>query len=107
MILQLLHDGFDKEVWLFFGERTQQDLFYRELFENLAKKHKNFHFIPVLSREEWAGEMGHVQDCIRKYLKYPIKKEAFVCGLQDMVYQVSEVLVNMGFPDELVHREKY
>lgn len=97
----------DKKIWLFFGEKTQEDLFYRDEFEELEKKYSNFKFVPVLSRESWDGEEGHVQDAITNYIENPEGKTVFVCGLQRMVYDVSELLLNMGFPEDKIKREKY
>ncbi|MFO7872383.1 MAG: FAD-binding oxidoreductase [Candidatus Undinarchaeales archaeon] len=96
-----------QKIWLFFGERTQEDLFYKDEFEELEKKCTNFKFVPVLSRESWEGDEGHVQDAIPKYIKNAEGKTAFVCGLQHMVYDVSELLLNMGFPEDKIKREKY
>ncbi len=107
MILKLVHDNFDKEMWLFFGERTQKDLIYRDEFEKIQKENKNFHFIPVISREKWCGEMGHVQDVIPKYIKDGKGREAYICGMIKMVEEVNDLLLSIGFSEKKIHHEKY
>ena len=41
----------DRQFWLLFGVRYEQDIYYREEFERLAQEHSNFDFLPTLSRE--------------------------------------------------------
>lgn len=97
----------NKKVWLFFGERTEEDILYRKEFEELEKKHKNFRFIPTLSRQEWKGEKGYVQEAVRKYIKNTKNKEAYICGLIKMVDETRNLLKGIGFDPKNIHFEKY
>jgi ferredoxin-NADP reductase len=56
------HQG--RQFWLLFGSRREQDIYYREEFEQLAAEHANFHFLPTLSRAErrMDGLRGYVQE---------------------------------------------
>ncbi|MBI2076357.1 MAG: FAD-dependent oxidoreductase [Candidatus Aenigmarchaeota archaeon] len=109
MIDTIFEKGTDKEVWLFFGNKTEDEIIYRDRFETLANKHKNFHFAPVLSRadEKWQGERGHVQDALRKYIFNPSDKEIYVCGILAMVEEVAKIAEEMGFKKEKIYFEKY
>jgi len=51
----------ERQFWLLFGARREQDIYYREEFETLAAKHANFHFLPTLSRPEATGTAGEVR----------------------------------------------
>jgi len=44
--------------------RHEPRLLYRQEFEELARTHPNFRFVPTLSRPEpgWTGCAGHVQE---------------------------------------------
>lgn len=107
-ILQhIFEKGIGKNIWLFFGVRTQDEIIYRKEFEEMALKHKNFKFVPVLSREEWEGETGHVQDVLTKYIKDIKGKDAYICGVLKMVEEVNEFLLKYGFKKENIHFEKY
>src|SRR3989338_5612818 len=70
MIEDLLSNGYKKNVYLIFGVRFENDVYYKQLFEELAKKHKNFFFVPTLSKPDakWAGEKGYVQEWIKKHV---------------------------------------
>lgn len=94
-----------KGVWMVFGARTQKDLICRKYLEGLEKKSKSFHYVPVLSRESWSKQCGHVQD----YLKgLDLKgKQVFVCGLPKMVEELVVFLKESGFDETMLHMEKY
>ncbi|MGC8580755.1 MAG: ferredoxin--NADP reductase [Thermoplasmata archaeon] len=100
-----------KEIWLFFGARTQKDLVYKELFENLASKHKNFHYIPSLSREGmdtgWKGERGHIEIALEKHLTEPKNTDIYICGLPYMVNETIELGEKKGVPKEFIFTERY
>jgi NAD(P)H-flavin reductase len=55
------------EVYLFFGCRTQNDILYRNEFEELQNTYPNFHYTPVLSREDWNGAKGYVHAHTRQF----------------------------------------
>lgn len=109
MIYTIFEKGTDKQVWLFFGNRTEDEIIYRVHFEELSNKHENFHFVPVLSRadEAWQGERGHVQDALRKYITDPSGKEIYICGVLAMVEEVAKIAEEMGFKKEKIYFEKY
>ena len=60
------HNG--RQIWLVYGTRYPEDIYYREEFEQLAAEEPNFHYICTLSRppESWRGERGYVQEHVAK-----------------------------------------
>ena len=56
------------EYWLIFGTRFEENLYYRDEFERIAREHANFHYIPTLTHcgELWTGCKGYVQDHMRE-----------------------------------------
>lgn len=107
MIHYLFENKIKRDVWLFFGNKAREDIIYNDTWEELAKKHKNFHYIPVLSREEWKGEKGHVQDIIPKYIKDYNNKHFYICGLIRMVDDVKNFLLQQNIKIEQLHYEKF
>jgi ferredoxin-NADP reductase len=106
MINTLCKQGNKQEIHLLFGIRTQEDILYRKEFEELAKDHKNFHFIPVLSKEQWQGHHGHIQHVLWKVVK-DSNADYYICGLAPMVDDVKRVLSVAGIPEEQIHLERY
>ena len=49
------HQG--KTLTLFFGNRTEKDIYYHNEFLELAAEHENFRYLPTLSRagDDWDG----------------------------------------------------
>jgi ferredoxin-NADP reductase len=101
------HQG--REFWLLFGARTEQDLYYKNEFEQLAAKHSNFHFMPTLSRapKDWKGLRGYVQQHLGKIVGMRTDMHAYVCGLDKMVKANRELLKSLGWDRTSIRYEKY
>jgi ferredoxin-NADP reductase len=97
------------ELWLLFGARREQDIYYREEFERLAAGHANFHFLPTLSRgaEDWKGLRGYVQQHLGEIVGMRSDMHAYICGLDKMVTANRELLKNLGWDRTSVRYEKY
>lgn len=108
MIKTLFKNGCDRQVILIFGVRYENELLYPEEWSELEKVHKNFKFIPTISRpKNWTGEVGYVQDKLKKYITDPKGKEIYVCGLVPMIEGIQKAADEIGFDKKQVHFEKY
>jgi len=109
MLQRAFETGTDKNILLIFGNRTEDEIIYRDVIEEWVKKYSNFTFIPVISQpsKEWKGEVGHVQDAMKKYIKNPQDKEIYICGLFKMVEEVRVLAAQMGFDSNRIYFEKY
>jgi ferredoxin-NADP reductase len=101
------HEG--RQLSLLFGARTEQDLYYREEFEQLAAKHRNFHFLPTLSRApaEWRGLRGYVQTHVPEIVGSRKDMHAYICGLAKMVKANRDLLKNLGWDRTSIRYERY
>ena len=99
----------EHEFWLLFGARSEQDLYYRAEFEQLATKYDNFHFLPTLSRagEEWKGLRGYVQQHVGEIVGMRTDMHAYICGLDKMVKANRELLKSLGWDRTSIRYEKY
>jgi ferredoxin-NADP reductase len=104
---QSRHQG--REFRLLFGARYEQDVYYREEFEELAAKHDNFHFLPTLSRagENWKGLRGYVQQHLGEIVGMRSDMHAYICGLDKMVKANRELLKSLGWDRTSIRYEKY
>lgn len=109
MLQELYRFHSPEEVWLIFGARRESDILYREEFEQLAREHSSFHFIPTLSRPgpDWKGHRGYVQDAIAKYLARKPGLHTYVCGSPEMVEGVGALLRSLGYPPEAISVERF
>jgi CDP-4-dehydro-6-deoxyglucose reductase, E3 len=96
------------EAWLIFGVRHKADILYREEFEARQRENPNFHFIPTLSQAEadWTGHRGYVQTHIQKYLAGKRGLHVYVCGTPQMVNEVRQLLLSMGYGRDAVSYER-
>jgi len=108
MIRVLLRDGFQRQILLLFGVRYENEILYRDEFQDLEKHHSNFKFIPTISRpKDWKGEVGYVQETLKKFVADPKGKQIYVCGLVPMIEAVEKAAAEIGFDKKQVHFEKY
>jgi CDP-4-dehydro-6-deoxyglucose reductase len=98
-----------KQLTLIFGVRHEQNIYYRDDFEALAKEHSNFHFLPTLSRAEpsWLGRTGHVQLHLFEAIGDRRDLDVYICGLKAMVDDVRAILKGIGFDRKQIIFEKY
>lgn len=103
-----------KEFWLVYGTRYERSIYYRDLFEEMASRHKGFHYLPTLSRasENWTGLRGHVQEHVRRIVEaIPTEKRAklhaYVCGLNAMVKANRQLLAELGLEKKSIVYERY
>ncbi len=101
------HQG--RQLWLLFGARREQDIYYREEFERLAATHANFHFLPALSRasSEWTGLRGYVQEHLPEIVGTRTDMHAYICGLDKMVKANRELLKSLGWDRTSIRYERY
>jgi ferredoxin-NADP reductase len=99
----------DREFWLLFGARAEEDLYYRKEFEELARNHSNFHFQPTLSRapQEWKGLRGYVQEHVGEIVGMRTDMHAYICGLDKMVKANRDLLKSLGWDRTSIRYEKY
>ena len=88
-----------KNVKLFFGTRTKEDIPYLEEMKNFEKQIPNFEYVPCLSREEWEGHNGYVHSVYT----WPLVKESkekplvYFCGWDRMIREGRGYLDELGF----------
>jgi len=105
--------GIKNKVHLVFGERSEEEIIYRKYFEGLEKKYKNFKYTIVLSRppKKWKGEKGHVEVFLEKeYGKDSSpneQKQIYLCGILEMVEDVKNLALKLGFEGENIFYERY
>jgi NAD(P)H-flavin reductase len=100
LLEQLFSEPFEKEAWFFYGARAKKDLYLTEEWQELAKLHPNFHFVPALSdqdpSEEWDGEVGFIADVIGRNLESMQDMDAYLCGPPIMIETTCDALYKGG-----------
>jgi ferredoxin-NADP reductase len=95
------------ELCLIFGARSMESLFFHSEFLELASQNPGFRYVPVLSRphEGWTGASGYVQHHLGGVSR-TMNAQAYLCGPLAMVESTSRILIERGWPKEMIHDER-
>lgn len=110
MLEDLLIDKQDRRpMWLHWGLRYADDVFWFDDLARLAEEHENLTFDLVLSKppEEWELCRGRVTECVVKHHNDFGTMGAYLCGNKQMIEDVHKLLVAKGVPLEQIHHEQY
>lgn len=102
-------------VYLIQGASRSWEFGYREELEEIAASADWFKYVPTVSRfvedPSWKGEMGRVDDIIRKYLDgWGLAHSdtiAYLCGHPSMIENGTRILCRAGFPAGSLKKEAY
>lgn len=80
----------NRDIYFFYGARSETDLLYKDEFFKLSKRHPHFHYYPVLSRPPngWSGAKGYVQDLLKLHINSICQienVEFYLCGPNNMM----------------------
>lgn len=117
-ILAILNDGLatgvKRPVTLFFGARTQADLYAMDTIAELTRQWpRHFEFLPVLSQEPegsaWQGLRGMVGDVLAAHLQatQQVDSHAYLCGPPPMVDSIRALLLQLGVPSAHIHADRF
>lgn len=106
-------EGVKRDVTLFFGARTQQDLYALERLEALRKTWLGeFAFLPVLSAEandsDWDGLRGFIPEHFEHVLEEKlVLQHAYLCGPPPMIDASVKVLSDAGVEAQQIFFDKF
>lgn len=102
IIEHMFHNGIDREMKLYRGARTLEDLYMHELCERWAAHMPNLTYIPVLSRADdtWVGKTGYVQNAVVEDIQNLAEYQAYICGVPEMILDAQKALVDNGLPED-------
>jgi len=107
---ELINKNYKGKLELLFGVRYISGVFYNDIFKALAEKYGNFSYMTTISRpekEEYKGPKGRVTDLLRQLEINPSSTNFYMCGLKDMIDEVTQILKDKQVPEENIHFEKY
>lgn len=104
----LLSGGTD-DVTIYWGMRHEEDIFWQNDFEELARRYPNFRFILTVSQasEGWQGKRGHVGDHLFADEKNLPAADIYLCGNKNMVADMRTRLPQAGVPSAQIKFELF
>ena len=109
-ILQSLLDQPDcPPVTLYWGVRTESDLYCLQELESWRNRIYEFDIVPVLSRgsEQWTGRRGYVQDAIAQDHPDLSEHALYLCGSPAMINDVKDLAARRGADLDFVYADSF
>ncbi len=98
-----------------YGARSLQEIFYREYFEDLARKFPNFTFHLALSEpqptDNWQSHAGFIHEVLQEqYLAThpdPTAVEYYLCGPPVMIAAARKMLKELNVPEDQIAYDEF
>lgn len=105
----------DHNLFLLNGASRPWEFGYREELARFSEQAPWFTYVPTISRpwedENWKGEVGRVDDLIRKYADQwgctGANSIAYLCGHPEMIEHAKGILKRIGFEKQNIKEEVY
>lgn len=87
---------------LFFGVRSENDIYYEDELLKIQKQLPNFEYTYVLSRpsESWTGKKGYVQNYLNSFDYKNVPTTFYLCGNNGMIKDVKHQLLEIDQIDK-------
>jgi CDP-4-dehydro-6-deoxyglucose reductase len=98
-ILESLMDDPDcPPVSLYWGARTEADLYLNDAIREWGSRLYEFQYIPVLSRAggSWQGRRGHVQQAVLQDVGDLAEHSIYLCGSPTMISDAKKAFLDQG-----------
>lgn len=96
-----------KNIYLIYGCRKKDNLMYFDELTALQAAMPQFHYIPTLSRDEWAGKSGYVHEIYEELCQHRAPAIFYLCGWRFMLDEAKERILKMGYDKKDIHQEIY
>ena len=109
MLRYIYDEKLEKNVTLLWGNKTEQDIAFREELEMIESEMSSLKVVHVLSRQEgWPGERGNIDaEVLQKYVGNFQAGQFFICGPPPMMRAVERMLTDLGAPKNRIHYERF
>lgn len=110
MVREIIECGLDRAVYLFYGNKTTDDVIFGSEFERLAGRFDNIHYIPVVEEPAggYDGACGFItRNLMQAVLENIEEKTFFICGPQGLYDFCLPQVEEMGVPRRKIKQEMY
>jgi ferredoxin-NADP reductase len=110
MIREIVDRGLDRTVYLFYGNKSTDNIIFDGELTRLAEKFTNIHYIPVIEdpTDGYSGACGFItRDVLRQVLDDIEDKSFFICGPQGLYAFCLPQVEDLGVPRRKIKQEMY
>ncbi|MGA3191566.1 MAG: FAD-binding oxidoreductase [Candidatus Bathyarchaeia archaeon] len=98
------------KIALLYGNRAEEDIVFRDEFEDMQKLNSNFRvaFVIAEANDRWTGYTGRIDaDMIRKEIPDYVETTFYTCGPLVMVEAMEKLLKELDVPEKQIKTEKF
>jgi len=110
MIREIIDCSLGRSVYLFYGNKTADDIIFGSEIEQLAARFAHIHYIPVVEEPAggYSGACGFItRDLMKEVLEDIEDKSFFICGPQGLYDFCLPQVEEMGVPPRKIRQEMY
>ena len=110
MIREIVECGLKRTVYLFYGNRSLDDVIFHEELLSLSDRFENINYLPVIEEpgDGYGGDTGFITgDLIKKTLVDLSEKTFYLCGPQGLYDFCEPELEKLGIPRRKIRKEVY
>jgi len=98
IIEHLLEEKETRPIHLYWGARSEADLYLNKMAETWAVENENIHYTPVLSEADnsWSGKTGYVHETVLSDFADLNPYDIYVCGPPAMIMAAKEQFQTKG-----------
>ena len=98
-----------KNIYLYMGLTSPEEIFWQDHFEKLAQTYTNFHFeLAILKpNQTWQGHVGYNTDLMKSDFPSTNSCSAYLCGHPAMIEGAKTILLESGCAKEKIYEEKF
>ncbi len=98
IVEHLVSEKITRPIAIYWGVRTEADLYMNELAQSWAAEHDNITFIPVLSDADsnWSGRSGYVHEAVLADFEDLSELDVYSCGPPAMIQAAEKTFQEKG-----------
>lgn len=109
IIEHAFHIGIERPMHLFWGVRSERDIYLPDLPARWANERENFRYTPVLSEPtgSWQGRTGWVHEAVVKDYPDMSPFDLYMSGPPPMVFAGRDAFIAAGLPQEHMYSDVF
>lgn len=111
LIEHALHVDDKREITLYWGVRSEDDLYLNDTARQWAEQYPHINYVPVLSEaddnKEWKGKKGFVHEAVLADYEDLSGYDVYACGPPPMIDAVVESLPKQGLGRENIYSDSF
>lgn len=112
MVLQAAKEKLAHKIFLFYGNKSPQEIAFFNELQDLERENRNYTFIPTIDKADsqglWKGNIGFINETlVKKHVSLSENPIFYMCGPAPMVLAMRQLLNGIGVDDDDIRSEEF